>query len=195
MYSSRPISGFVFPRAASASISISRPDSGCGGGWRSLVTRRPATDGASTVSPRAAARTASASSAALASFSRYPAAPASTARRMSASVSYVVSTTTFASGSSLMAATPSPPGIRKSIRITSNSRALARATASGPDPASPVTSISGSAASMPRSPDRTTGWSSASMTRMRVPADSLASSLMLAPRRGRRFPRPARTGR
>src|SRR5205823_3359067 len=57
------------------------------GGLRTWRTGRSATDGASTVSPRTAARTAPASSAGVASLSRYPAAPASTARKMSASVS------------------------------------------------------------------------------------------------------------
>ena len=49
--------------------------------------RRATTGGASTVSPRAAARTASASIALGASLSRKPMAPAPTARTMSASVS------------------------------------------------------------------------------------------------------------
>jgi len=65
-----------------------------------------------------------------------------------------------------VAATPSPPGIRRSIRMTSYAPARACATASGPEAASPATSMPGSAASIPRSPALTTGWSSASSTRI-----------------------------
>ena len=63
MCSSRPISALVRPRATSRSTSISRAVSDCRRGARIRLTSRAATGGASTVSPRAAARIASASSA------------------------------------------------------------------------------------------------------------------------------------
>src|SRR6202000_3248432 len=56
MDSWRPISALVRPRATSASTSVSRLDSRSRRGCRTWLTRRRATDGASTVSPRAAAR-------------------------------------------------------------------------------------------------------------------------------------------
>ncbi len=87
MNSAWPISALVRPIATWASTSVSRADSDSRGGLRTWLISRSATEGASTVSPRAAARTAPASSAGVASLSRYPVAPASTARRMSASVS------------------------------------------------------------------------------------------------------------
>ena len=49
------------------------------------------------------------------------------------------------------------PGIRRSIRITSGSRAWANLTASAPSLASPSTSKPGSRANMLLSPSRTTG--------------------------------------
>ena len=70
MNSSPPISALVRPRATSASTSVSRLDSRSRRGLRTWVTSRRATDGDSTVSPRAAARIAFASSAVGASLSR-----------------------------------------------------------------------------------------------------------------------------
>ncbi len=90
MNSRRPISALVHPSATSRSTCVSRSESrGSSGTARNWATSRVATVGASTVSPRAAARIASASSARPRSLSRYPDAPASTARRMSPSLSYV----------------------------------------------------------------------------------------------------------
>jgi hypothetical protein len=53
------------------------------------------------------------------------------------------------------------PGMRRSIRITSGRTASASRSAWEPSAASPTTEKSGSAANMPLSPSRTTGWSSA----------------------------------
>src|SRR5262245_21499919 len=55
---------------------------------------------------------------------------------------------------------PSVPGIRRSNSTTSGRYASAIETAASPSPASPTSSNSGSASNMPRSPSRTTGWSS-----------------------------------
>lgn len=63
MYSSRPISALVRPRATLRRTSTSRPLSASGRPSRACETSRAATEGASTVSPRAAARTAPARSA------------------------------------------------------------------------------------------------------------------------------------
>lgn len=68
--SSRPICAFVWPWAASRSTCTSRSVSGSGAGSRTRLTSLAATDGARTVSPRAAARTADASSGREASLSR-----------------------------------------------------------------------------------------------------------------------------
>src|SRR5690606_15732455 len=88
----------------------------------------------------------------------------------SRSVSYVVSTRTRAPipslASSLMAATPSMTGIRRSMRMTSGFSARASSTARAPSPASPSTSKPGSPANMPRMPSRTMGWSSAMSSRI-----------------------------
>lgn len=74
------------PSATSPSTSSSRSVSSTVG-RRILPTSRWATTGERTVSPLAARPTASTSRSGSASFSRYPQAPASMARRMSASVS------------------------------------------------------------------------------------------------------------
>src|SRR6266540_4218566 len=60
-----------------------------------------------------------------------------------------------------VAATPSMVGMRRSISTTSGRSRATRATASAPVAASPTISNSVCPASMPRSPSRTTGWSSA----------------------------------
>ncbi|MDQ0771710.1 hypothetical protein QF026_000176 [Streptomyces aurantiacus] len=99
------------------------------------------------------------------------------------SVSYVVSTSTrdgtprFAN--SLMAVTPSVLGIRRSMRITSGRRRSPAETASAPSAASPTTSKRGSAPNMPRSPSRTTGWSS-----------TISSEINFRSRQGSRAPSP-----
>ena len=97
-------------------------------------------------------------------------APASIAGTTSVSVSKVVRTSTRAlmpfSASNLIALTPSSTGMRRSISTTSGRSAAARSTASLPLAASPATSNSPLASKMPRSPSRTTGWSSAISSRM-----------------------------
>lgn len=70
MNSSRPMSALVSPRATPASTSSSRAVGASAAGARRCETSRAATGGASTVSPRAAARTASASCGSGASLSR-----------------------------------------------------------------------------------------------------------------------------
>src|ERR687894_1369825 len=83
---------------------------------------------------------------------------------MSAPESEVVSTRTRAWGRVLrrraVAATPSVPGILRSIRTTSGSSRTARSTASSPFVASPTTSKAIRTSSMPLIPVLTTGWSS-----------------------------------
>ena len=80
-------SALLDPLATSSSTSISRLVRVSSAGTRMRFTSRVATVGASTVSPRAAERIAGNRRSLGASLRRYPVAPASTARRMSASVS------------------------------------------------------------------------------------------------------------
>ena len=70
MNSRCPMSALVMPRATSCSTSTSRANGESRCGRRTRVTRRAATDGASTVSPRAAALIALATSALGESLSR-----------------------------------------------------------------------------------------------------------------------------
>src|SRR5690349_9723525 len=65
-----------------------------------------------------------------------------------------------------VAARPSVPGIRMSIRTTSARSSLASRTASAPSDASPTTSMSASESTSTRKALRSSAWSSASRTRM-----------------------------
>src|SRR5262245_31487937 len=80
-----------------------------------------------------------------------------------------------------MAATPSRRGIRRSISTTSGESSPTWATACSPSAAVPTTRRSGSLASMPTSPDRTTGWSSATRTPIvgGSPSDSDSDSVVV----------------
>ena len=96
-------------------------------------------------------------------------APASTARRMSASASKVVRTSTRVSGKraaiSAVAVAPSISGIwRHEDHV--GPFPLGHGQRLAPEAASPTTSKSASLASIPRSPSRTTGWSSAIRSRI-----------------------------
>src|SRR5690606_14473228 len=77
--------------------------------------------------------------------------------------------------------------MRRSIRITSGSRAAARSSASTPSDASPSTRKPATDASMPRRPSRTTGWSS---TTSRETAGSSGASVMADQRYASRHRRP-----
>src|SRR6202012_4305045 len=92
---------------------------------------------------------------------------------------------------SAVAVTPSPFGMRRSISTTSGRYRATTATASPPEPASATTSMPGSAASMPRRPSRTTGWSSASTTRIARPPPPSLVTRNLRPYAG---PRAGRAG-
>ena len=100
----------------------------------------------------------------------------------------------LAVGSSRIAVTPSPPGIRRSISTTWGRRATASATASTPAEASPSTSNSGSPVKIPRSPLRTTGWSSAISSEI-TPAPPGRWPRSRCPRRARTRPRARRRRR
>src|SRR5947208_3524179 len=76
-----------------------------------------------------------------------------------------------------------------SMRITSGSSSCARASASWPSPASPMTSISGSCTRIERSPLRTRAWSSAISTRI---FRAGVAPLMLIGRRADRGSSPCR---
>jgi hypothetical protein len=65
-----------------------------------------------------------------------------------------------------VASIPSRPGMRMSNRQTSGRSCLASVTASAPSAASPITSMSGWAFRIIRSPVRMISWSSASRTLM-----------------------------
>jgi hypothetical protein len=97
-------------------------------------------------------------------------APALMAPATEASSSTLVSATTSTSGISrrisLVASMPSITGISRSISTTSGTRRRAMATASSPLPASPTTWRAGSSSRNPRSPRRTTLWSSVIKTRI-----------------------------
>ena len=168
MDSSVPISALVRPRATSAEHLRPRAPTAVGGaGARTWRTRVDATVGASTVSPRAAARTASASSAGGRVLEQV-AGRAGLDRAQDVRVGLVGGEHDHpgpgGGGEDL------PGGAAPRRRPASAGPSAPRpaqlpapaATASAPDAASPTTSRSGSAASMPRSPCRTTGWSSTS---------------------------------
>src|SRR5882724_1818158 len=65
-----------------------------------------------------------------------------------------------------MAFTPSTPGIRKSIRVTSGRCFFQSSAACCPSPVSATTSISASCLMIATNPSRTTVWSSATRTRI-----------------------------
>src|SRR5690606_36101709 len=86
-----------------------------------------------------------------------------------------------------MASTPPPPGMRRSMRITSGSSAAARSSASTPSAASPSTRKPAADANMPRRPSRTTGWSS---TTSRETVGCPGASVMADQRYASRHRRP-----
>ena len=120
---------------------------------------RLVTDGASSASPAATTLTACTSSAAGASLSRKPLAPARSAWYTYSSRSNVVSMSIRGPpsplSSSRVAASPSMTGIRTSISTTSGVARRAIFTASAPSAASPATTIPGWAASSAPKPSRT----------------------------------------
>jgi hypothetical protein len=109
-------------------------------------------DGARRASPRATIRIASIRSLGRTSFSKKPLAPARIASITYSSISKVVRIKILVVRSSaariLVASTPSNPGIRTSIRITSGRRRRACSTASSPSEASPTSSMSSSVRSV-----------------------------------------------
>src|SRR5258708_12881573 len=105
----------------------------------------------------------------------YAFAPACSARAMSSSASYVVSTTTRAWGSisriRRTASTPSISGMRRTISTTSGRWSRNASMASRPFAASAMTSRSGSWLMMLATPVRNTDWPSTSTTRACLPTD------------------------
>ena len=69
-----------------------------------------------------------------------------------------------------VAASPSSSGMRMSMSTTSGSKRAAFSIASSPLPASATTSMSSSAENSIRNPARTSDWSSATSTRIVMPA-------------------------
>ena len=65
-----------------------------------------------------------------------------------------------------MASSPSMPGIRMSISTTSGWLAAAARTAASPLAASPTTVIPSAASRMTQNPERTSSWSSTTITRI-----------------------------
>ena len=128
-------------------------------------------DGESSASPAATVLMAPRSSSGSAPLPRKPAAPARIACTTYSSASKVVRTRTAVSASagsaviSRVAAMPSVPGMRMSIRTTSGRSARATATVCAPSAASPTTSMSASDSTSTRSAPRINAWSSASSTR------------------------------
>src|SRR5690242_9795179 len=84
-----------------------------------------------------------------------------------------------------VAASPSVPGIRMSMRTTSARSSRASRTASAPSDASPTTSMSGSESTSTRKALRSSAWSSASRTRIviRTPTGRWSRAVVLG--RGR----------
>ena len=78
---------------------------------------------------------------------------------------------------SRQADTPSPSGSRTSSTATSGRNAVTRASADATVPASPITSMPGSAVSRFRRPRRTTSWSSRRNTLIRACPSPVAASL------------------
>ena len=207
------ISALDMPRAMSVSTSASRgvsrargspgrgrpPAAGRGRLAKSAISRL-VTDGASSASPAATTRTACTSSAAGASFSRNPLAPARSASYTYSSRSNVVSIRTRGAGSpgrsvpssSRVAWSPSSTGMRTSIRITSGLARRASATASAPSAASPATVMPGWAVSSAPNPSRTIAWSSAIRQLITPAAPPPAASRAPRNRRPPPGPRPAR---
>lgn len=136
---------------------------------------RPVTAGETRASPRAAAWTAVTSCCGSVSLRRNPTAPFSSAPNTYSSRSKVVMTTTGSGestpgpASSAVAVSPSPPGMRTSMRTTSGREARASLTASSPSAASATTSMSPAVARNIRRERRTVGWSSAMSTRIMSP--------------------------
>lgn len=173
------ISSLDSPSATSPSTSVSRgvsstpcgstmPVPGSGTPARRVSSLR-VTAGARSASPRATVRTASCTEATGASFNRNPLAPLRIARQTYSSRSNVVRTTMRTAVLLVMrrvASSPSMTGIRMSRSITSGQSVRASSTAATPLSASPTTSRSSARWSMPRSPTRTSGWSSTTATRI-----------------------------
>ena len=155
-------------------------------GARRALRKRPAAFGSRGLR-RAAASIARRRSAGSASLSRYPAAPASRARRIRSRSENEVRTTTATPGCAarilLVASIPSSTGISRSISTTSGSRSAQSDTASSPSAAAPTSSTPANVARSCVSPARTTAWSSATTTRITAPA----------PPARRRCPRPVQT--
>src|SRR5690606_31532518 len=95
--------------------------------------------------------------------------------------------TAASSGSALIrrvAASPSVPGMRMSMRTTSARRSRASSTASAPSDASPTTSMSGSESTRTRKALRSRAWSSASRTRMVIRSPPVRGSRAVGGRGG-----------
>jgi hypothetical protein len=136
------------------SRSCCRPGPGIRG--TNLSMSRRVVVGARTASPPATVRIAVSSSAGGASLRRNPLAPALSPAKTYSSRSKVVRIRTLAAGLAAVmravAAIPSMPGIRTSISTTSGCRADVIFTPAAPSPASPATSMSGSASRISRNP-------------------------------------------
>jgi hypothetical protein len=174
----RAISVFDSPLAISTSTSRSRSVSASSTAAsrsspppspRNRLSSRLVTEGDTTASPLATARSADTRSPGGVSFSRNPDAPLRNADNAYSSRSNVVITSTFAVPASairLVASTPSSTGMRTSISTTSGRSRSASCTASSPLAASPTTSTSSCAPSTIRKPIRMSSWSSTSSTRI-----------------------------
>jgi hypothetical protein len=133
---------------------------------RKRPIRRRVVDGATTESPWCTLRMAYRSSSGGADLSRKPLAPARSAANAYSSRSKVVRMRTRGRSAawqiSRVAATPSIPGIRTSMTITSAGTLRASRTAAAPSAASPTTARSGWLPSTMAKPARTRSWSSTS---------------------------------
>jgi hypothetical protein len=117
--------------------------------------------------------------------STYPAAPARIASSSAWSSLNAVSIRQATPGirerTSRQTETPSPSGSRTSSTATSGRSAGIRASAADAVPASPITQMSGSASSRPRTPLRTISWSSRTNTPTCWPAGSPGAVLLTGP--------------
>ena len=177
--STAAISALDRPEPTSASTSRSRAVSSArsGGGpsaegrcGRKRPIRRRVVEGATTASPLCTLRMACRNSSGCADFSRNPLAPARSAANAYSSRSNVVRMSTRGRSPawqiSRVAATPSSPGIRTSMTMTSAGQSRASRMAAAPSAASPTTARSDWLPSTMANPARTRSWSSTSSTRI-----------------------------
>ena len=180
--SAAAISAFVLPCPMSARtsrsrpLSVSRPASlagACGVADRYTRSTRPVTAGSSQAPPSATTRTARCKSSAVTPLRMKPDAPARSIAARTSSSSNVVRARTGGPAprrrSSLVAWTPSTDGMRTSISTTSGCSASTVSATRLPSGSSPAISNPNCDRRMPRSPVRTSSWSSTRSTRIMPP--------------------------